>query len=295
MLKLPLRYPGGKTQLVNYCDKFVAANNLRGCTVFEPFAGGASISMNLLDRGLVSKAIINEKDHLLYHFWRSVFFYTDELIEKIRETPITVDSWHSLARFRKLEFCKDKTSVDIGFACLFLNRTSYSGLLHSNPIGGKKQTSQYKIDCRFKPEREINSILHLAQFRDRVEIYNEDAIEFLENRVRGYGHKGRKVFVYIDPPYYIQGKDLYRHYYKDEDHTRLARYIKQKCYSWLISYDKHEFIEKLYKSKRYKPISIYFDYSAHTTKLKQEELLISNRELPPVIHLHNKVRIEEIG
>jgi DNA adenine methylase len=295
MLKLPLRYPGGKTQLVDYCHKFVRTNKLVGCTIFEPFAGGASISMNLLDRGLVSKAVINEKDHLLFHFWRSIFFHTDEFIEKIRETPISVESWHKLAKFRKLDYCSDKTSVEIGFACLFLNRTSFSGLLHSNPIGGKEQKSQYKIDCRFKPEREINSILYLSQFRDRVEVYNEDAIEFMDNHVRGYGHKGRKVFVYIDPPYYLQGKDLYRHYYKDADHTQLARYIKQKCYSWLISYDKHEFIERLYKSKKYQPISIYFDYSAHTSKLKQEELLISNRELPPVEINLNQISIEEIS
>lgn len=138
--------------------------------------------------------------------------------------------------------------------------------------------------------RPVNLYL-LSQYRDKVEVYNEDAIDFMENHVRGYGRKGRRVFVYIDPPYYLQGKSLYRHYYNDEDHRELSRYIKTKSYSWLISYDKHEFIEKLYKSKRIQPI--YFDYSAHSTKKKQEELLISNRELPPTAC--SQIEFEEIG
>jgi len=290
MLKLPLRYPGGKTQLVNYCQTFIEADHLQGCTVFEPFAGGASVSLNLLSSGTASRIVLNEKDHLLYYFWHSVFFETDELCQMILDTPITVDMWEHLSNYRSEAYCEAHTPTEIGFACLFLNRTSFSGLLKSNPLGGLNQRSTYGIDCRFNRQKIIDSIRNLSQYRDRVEVYNEDALDFMENHVRGYGRKGRRVFVYIDPPYYLQGKSLYRHFYTDTDHRALARYIKTKCYSWLISYDKHDFIEKLYKSKRIQPI--YFDYSAHSTKKKQEELLISNRELPPTVYV--QVELEEI-
>lgn len=290
MLKLPLRYPGGKTQLVDYCQTFVEADHLQGCAIFEPFAGGASVSLNLLSREMVSKVMLNEKDHLLYYFWHSVFFEADELCRMIFETPITVDMWEHLANYRSESFCEGHTPAEIGFACLFLNRTSFSGLLKSNPLGGLKQTSIYGIGCRFNKEKVIESIRLLSQYHNKVEVYHEDAIDFMENHVCGYGRKGRRVFVYIDPPYYLQGKSLYRHFYNDSDHRDLARYIKTKSYSWLVSYDKHEYIEKLYKSKQIQPI--YFDYSAHSTKMRQEELLISNRELPPTVY--RQVELQEI-
>jgi hypothetical protein len=43
---------------------------------------------------------------------------------------------------------------DIAVKCLFLNRTTFSGILHgrAGPMGGRKQQSDYKIDCRFNKD-----------------------------------------------------------------------------------------------------------------------------------------------
>lgn len=70
----PLRYPGAKSKLFKYIKTLIAKNELNGCTFYEPFAGSATLSWQLLDEGLISQAVINEKDPLLYHFWKSVFF-----------------------------------------------------------------------------------------------------------------------------------------------------------------------------------------------------------------------------
>jgi DNA adenine methylase len=40
---------------------------------------------------------------------------------------------------------------EVAVKCLFLNRTTFSGILHgrAGPVGGRLKPSPYKIDCRF--------------------------------------------------------------------------------------------------------------------------------------------------
>jgi len=288
MLNLPLRYPGGKTQLVNYIESFIRANDLVGCTIYEPYAGGAAVSLNMLDRDLVTRAIINEKDPLIYCFWKSVFEHTEELCELIDRTVINLTNWREMAKYRDPAFCVNKSIVRIGFACLFLNRTSFSGLLISNPLGGWKQISEYKIDCRFNKDKLIKHIHSISRFKQQVCVINGDALDFMKMRIKY--KPNRKFFVYIDPPYYLQGKNLYRFYYTIDQHQDLSKYLLSKTFPWLLSYDQHDFIKHLYEQKHETSDKLYFqntyfDYSVRFSKSRQAELLISNRELPPPLQL----------
>jgi len=280
MIKSPLRYPGGKSKLIEYIKSLIMTEGLEDCDFYEVYAGGASVSINLLADKVVKRVIINEKDPLIYSFWYSVFFYTEELCNLISSTPITVENWYKMAKFRDLDFIRDKSIVEIGFACLFLNRTNFSGILNANMLGGVEQNSAYNIDCRFNKNRIINLIKDISKLRNCVEIYNLDAIDFMIARVpkRYRDHS----LVYLDPPYYKQGKKLYRFYYKEEEHIVLSDFILKQPFNWLISYDKHEFIESLYTQKNIAIRNIHFDYSVNTSKKNQEEILISNLEIPPI-------------
>ena len=119
MIKSPLRYPGGKSKLIGYIRNLIISEGLLGCDFYEVYAGGASVSINLLADKVVNKIIINEKDPLLYSFWYSVFFKTDELCDLINSTPITLENWYEMAKYRKSNYLFDKSIVEIGFACLF--------------------------------------------------------------------------------------------------------------------------------------------------------------------------------
>jgi DNA adenine methylase len=56
--------------------------------------------------------------------------------------------------------------------CLFLNRTTFSGILHgrAGPIGGRRQTGPYKIDCRF------NKVTLEARLRFIGDLYNANRL-----------------------------------------------------------------------------------------------------------------------
>lgn len=276
-MKNPLRYPGAKSKLYMYMKNLIEIENKVGCVFYEPFSGSAALSLKLLENNIVSKAIINEKDPLLYCFWYSVFNNTEELINLINRTEITIESWHKYAMYRDNNYIKNKSVLAIGFAGLFLNRTNFSGILKANPLGGLNQESDYKIDCRFNKNMIIKSIEDISSFKEQIDVYNLDAIEFMRTELRY--KRNKRVFTYIDPPYYKQGPTLYRYFYSHNDHLELAKFIKKKTFPWLISYDDTEEIRKLYnKNTR---INLYLDYSVKTSR-KGKELLISNLEIPPV-------------
>lgn len=277
----PLRYPGGKYFLVDYIDKVLNVNRLYECTFYEPYAGSAAVALELLLTDKVEKIVVVEKDPLLYAFWYSVVHYSDELINKVWDLDVSLDTWHQMQKYKTVVTPLECPIIELGLAGLFLNRTNYSGILKANPLGGKTQTSKYKIDCRFNKKTIINHIMRISKKSNSIITHWGDALAFLhQNQVKL--HKSH-CFVYIDPPYYEKGKSLYRYYYEDDDHRRLAKMIKKHNYPWLISYDDHPFINKLYfenNSKLYQQ-KLYSDYTANHHK-KGKEILISNLHLPPI-------------
>jgi DNA adenine methylase len=277
----PLRYPGGKALLTAYVGGVIEENLLSGCTLYEPYAGGASVSLELLRLGFVADAVLVERDPLVYAFWWSVFNETESLCAAVEACPVTIKTWHDLQLTRsiidphKCEF----TLLQLGVAGLFFNRTNFSGIIGAGPIGGESQSSAYKIDCRFNKEKIIRQIKALALFADRITIHFGDAIAFMrentEQITTGFS------FVYIDPPYYLQGKKLYRHSYTDSDHVALSDFIRVQGYPWLLSYDDHPRIRELYANNQMQPI--YLDYKVKSNRTAQE-LVISNLVIPPPVY-----------
>lgn len=277
----PLRYPGGKALMATYISGVLEENLLAGCTFFEPYAGGASVSLELLRLGFIGQAVLVERDPLVYAFWWCVFNDAEALCAAIAACPVSIETWQTLQPTRNVDDPSkcDFSLLQLGVAGLFFNRTNFSGILGAGPIGGGKQKSIYKINCRFNKEKLISKIQALSKFSDRVAIHFGDAISFM--RTNAEQISAGFSFVYIDPPYYVQGKKLYRHYYNDKDHVALAEFIRAQGYPWLLSYDDHPRIRELYADNRMQPI--YLDYKVKSNRTVQE-LVISNLVIPPPVY-----------
>jgi len=65
----PLRYPGAKRRLSGYLAEVLRLNGLKPKLFVEPFAGGASVSLELLNKGLVEAIALGERDPLVADFW----------------------------------------------------------------------------------------------------------------------------------------------------------------------------------------------------------------------------------
>lgn len=277
----PLRYPGGKALLTAYVSGVIEENLLSGCTFYEPYAGGSSVSLELLRLGFIAKAVLVERDPLVFAFWWSVLHDTDALCAAIETCPVTLQTWHDLQATRKIDdpYACEFSLLQLGIAGLFFNRTNFSGIIGAGPIGGKNQSSAYKIDCRFNKEKLIRQIKAIAKFSDRIVVNFGDAIEFLRKKTAHISNGFS--FVYVDPPYYLQGEKLYRHSYTDKDHVALAEFIRKQGYPWLLSYDDHPRIRELYADNKMQPI--YLDYKVKSNRTAQE-LVISNLVIPPPVY-----------
>jgi DNA adenine methylase len=262
----PLRYPGGKAVLSDFLAEVIETNGINECIYAEPYAGGAGAALNLLLSGKVERILLNDADKCVWSFWRAVLDHTDAFIERIRQTPITVDEWH---RQRAIHTQHNRGILDLGFATFFLNRCNRSGIItRGGIIGGVEQTGEWKIDARFNREGLVRRIERIAAYREQIEVFNLDAIEFVRNQVLTANDRSR-YFIYFDPPYYVQGSRLYLNYYKPEDHQQLATYLSRiRNVHWLVTYDNVPETRALYA--RFRTVDFSLRYSAHSAREGKE-------------------------
>jgi DNA adenine methylase len=278
----PLRYPGGKGSLFRYLSELIQLNKPIDCYI-EPFAGGAAAALSLLLSNQVKKIILNDHDKLIYHFWDAVINNTELLIHRIENTPVNLEIWN-----KQREFLKDKSklicasSLDIGFAAFYLNRCNRSGILipHVGPIGGRDQKGKWKIDCRFNKSDLIERIKRIADHRDRIEIFNLDGLDFLKHKIRSLGLQKHNTLLYLDPPYYKQGPELYNVYFTDQNHIELMKFLRFKLkFRWVLSYDDVPEIRKLYAGAKQNGFSV--NHFAYKAKIGRELIISSDNCLVP--------------
>lgn len=275
-LYTPLRYPGGKGKFAPYIAGLLVSNNLVGGHYLEPYAGGAGAAMVLLLDGYVEHVHINDADPAVAAFWRAATKQTSKLIDMVCDEPVNMESWH---HWRSVMVGDVKsTSLDKGFATLFMNRTNRSGILKGGVIGGKNQSGNYKIDERFLREKICNRLQKLAKFRKSITVYEEDAYELLR---RCHHFLPLKSLIYLDPPYYVKGEGLYRNFYKHDDHLKIANLILSDRFrrAWLVSYDDVQEIRAMYSRSRL--FAYDLAYTAQSRYVGSEVMFFSQRLAPP--------------
>lgn len=273
----PLRYPGGKQALAGVISRLMNLNGSSGGTYVEPYAGGAGAALDLLYSEHARVIHINDADPRIFAFWSSVLHDTDALIDLIMTTPVTVPEWE---RQRTIYLNHSENSrLDVGFATFYLNRCNRSGIIGSGGIiGGKAQTGQWKIDARFNRVDLVRRITKISLFNERIELTQLDGIHLLGKLSEKQSFS--EMFVYLDPPYFEKGRDLYLNYYRPEDHVRLANFLKGSvAFPWVLSYDNVPEIRSLYSDFRQIDLSLY--YSAGGAKVGREILIVPANLLMP--------------
>ncbi|MDQ7966542.1 DNA adenine methylase [Pseudomonas plecoglossicida] len=238
----PLRYPGAKWRLEKFVNALLKANNLQGSDYVEPFAGGASLAISLLLQGYVGKIHLNDLDRSVYAFWHSVIHETEGLCRLISDTPVSMDVWRAQ---KMIQSEKGQAGLlELGFSTFFLNRTNRSGILSAGVIGGKEQAGKWKIDARYNKVNLISRVEAIAGKGSSVQVYNFDALEFLSICNQSLPASS---FIYLDPPYFVKGQELYLNFYNSSDHARLSSFVQQELsLPWMVSYDDVEEIKQLY-------------------------------------------------
>ena len=274
----PLRYPGGKGKIAKFMKQFVKDNFDKLPVYVEPYAGGSELALTLLIEGYVKQVWINDKDNGIFCFWDSILNYTDQFIQEIENVKIDIPTWEVQKDIYKNQ---DKYNrLEIGFATFYLNRCNFSGVIKGGPIGGINQSGNWKIDARFNKKELIKRIKKIAEFNKNIKLYNKDTIELLEENKKIF----EKCLLYLDPPYFNKGNQLYTNHYKYQDHAKIAKCVNRLKGKWIVSYDNTPEIIDLYKfveSNNIREFNIAYSAAEGKNKKGKEIMFFAPKSIIP--------------
>ena len=266
----PLRYPGGKSRVTPFLTDILLLNNLEGSTFYELYAGGAGAALNLLYKGVVENIVINDYDIHIYSFWMSVIHQTDRLLKLIHDTPVNVDVWQKQRNI--YENHELHTDLEVGFSTFYLNRCNRSGILYkAGPIGGKGQNGNYKIDVRFNKIELSERIIKIAKYGERIKATRFKTKSYLPEIFS----TDENQFVFLDPPYYNQGENLYLNFYHHDDHEQLMRLLSNNHdKNFFLTYDNCDAINDIYS--KFRRAELPMSYTLQSKRKSKEVMIFPN-------------------
>ncbi|MFH0989009.1 MAG: DNA adenine methylase [bacterium] len=256
----PFRYPGGKTWLIPYIRQWLSTFDSQGNELIEPFAGGGIVSLTAVAEKRVRRAFMVELDEDIAAVWQTILsedaqWFADKIIS-FSVTKSNVESLLSKIPLRQRERA---------FAILLKNRVSHGGIL-ANGAGLLKHGENGKgLLSRWYPQTLRSRILDIQNYKSNLRFVCADGFQVLRDNA-----KRSDVLFFIDPPYTVAGRRLYR--YSDIDHTELFRIAATLRGSFLITYDNADDIRKLADANGFQIAQIPMKGTHHTVKT---ELLIS--------------------
>lgn len=271
-----MRYPGSKRKfkkpILNFIKSFYYKYSNPNMIYIEPFAGMFHIGQEVLKQFDFNDVILNDIDKGIYCYWNAIIEYPNDLIDKIEYFEPSVDKFFEFKRFFNNEINNIEIKiVDIAFKKIAIHQMSFSGLgaKSGGPIGGIAQKGKYKIDSRWNKKKIKKEIVYLNELcKNKInKCYSKDFSYFL--------NKSDNNFIYIDPPYYEKGEDLYQYAFNKKEHIKLAELLKNEKSIWLLSYDNNEQIKKMYDWANIVEISA--NYTIKTIRNKKELLITSKK------------------
>lgn len=277
-----LKWAGGKRRLLERFSleypEALTENKLD--TYIEPFAGGGSVFIDLIQRYQISNVIVNDINDSLITTYTVVQKVVDSLIEKLKiieDKYLDLDAegrkeyfYLNRERFNELKNLngyqlqtKDSDtiadeSIELASLFIFLNKTCFNGLYRENQKGGfNVPHGRYK-----NPQiAEVDNLKACHKAFKQVEFVSEDYHTLIQ-------HATGATFVYLDPPYrpLDASKKTFNGYSKgsfdDEEQKRLASWCKeldsQSIYFMLsnsnpkIENPEDDFFEVLYRGFNYR-------------------------------------------
>jgi DNA adenine methylase len=291
----PLRYPGAKSALAPTIARLItAAKQSRDVPeinlLVEPFAGGASASLRMIGDGTVDRILLADADPLVTALWQSASDDTEQLVDRMHDEweryvrvggSTAVERWDYWRSWNPSpNMTQRNRRLTAAMKCLFLNRTTFSGILHgmAGPIGGRAQTSDYPIGCRWNPDaiaERLRYVGYLYQAGRLVDVWRKDWRQTLNDVPEHYPQLlPSRVVAYLDPPYMEKSSVLYRTSFDPRGgyggdgvgrarpsdatlHLTLAEYLRTKAqFRWLLSYDNQPMLTQsrwLYAHNRMTP------------------------------------------
>lgn len=248
-LKSPLRYPGGKTRGIKEIIQYFPPDLEKLCS---PFFGGGSVEIELANNNV--EIFGYDIFEPITDFWQVLLKDPKGLADLVRKYyPLTSSKFYSL----QMEYGKIKSKKERAAVFFVLNRASFSGATLSGGMSlGHPRFNEKAIE--------------------RLENFKSDNLHVERADFKASLQKHKKDFLYLDPPY-ANGEKLYGvngDAHENFDHEGLAEIITKRN-GWILSYNDHPKVRKLYHG--FRTIPLEWAYGMNNTK-KSNELLILSKD-----------------
>lgn len=251
---------GGKRLLRKVIIPLIPKHNV----YCEPFGGAAWIlfgkSYDHKDWQLSKKhkyrEVLNDINGELINFWKHVKYHPDALKAEIDQFMASRELF--------AEFLDFKPRTDLERALVFYYKLACS-------FGSLSKTFAIRGHRSMLPIRNGDKLKEASERLQDVVIERLD----YEKLIRKYDSE--RAFFYIDPPYY-ECEDLYERDSADSfsEHEQLCELLKTIKGKWLLSYNDHPFIHKLYEGFKIENVQTMYSLSGNTSP--KTEIIIRNYE-----------------
>lgn len=255
----PFRYPGGKTWLIPHVYRWLMSRNRKPSVFVEPFAGGAITGLTVAFEQLADRVVLVELDADVSAVWHVVLNGKGAaLADRIEAFDLTLPSVKSVLS------AENKKIEDRAFATLLRNRVQHGGILAAGASLMKDGEKGKGIKSRWYPQTLARRIRDIIGVKDRIESHTDDAFAFIKK----YATDESAVF-FVDPPYTVAGRRLYRH--SEIDHAALFKAMSKVAGDFLMTYDNTEEVRKWASEYGFDVEQVAMKSRQHTEK---NELLI---------------------
>ena len=231
-MRSPFRYAGGKTWLVPYIKKWLKSYGGK-IDFIEPFAGGGIISLTVAFENLAKNIIMVEKDEDVAAVWRTIFGHEYKwLVDKIVSFEVTSQTANEIF-MQKPESLKQHA-----FQTILRNRLQHGGILAPGAGMIKNGENGKGLKSRWYPETLKRRICDIQEIKHKIKFVEGDGLEIILKNA-----KRKDVAFFIDPPYTIAGKRLYKYYQINHEH--LFETVSKVSGDIVMTYDDTEEIEQL--------------------------------------------------
>lgn len=254
LLLSPLAYPGGKAKQAKWIiDYFPDDMEL----FIEPFVGGGSVALNISHYKKAKHIIVNDINKVIIYFWLDAQHFNKEKYEYYKK-------FLENKNCEKIKAEWEKWKQD----SFIRSRMGFNGI-----TGGFSN-----LKCSQFNKRLIERYRNLEVLTKDWSIFNLP-FDLFFNIVE---IEWSKSYLYIDPPYFSNGKvGLYKNH-KDFNHQKLFEFLKllnKNNAKWVLSYDDCVEIREMYKD--FNIIEKEWKYTmtnnSNGNKLKTgKELIITN-------------------
>ena len=262
-----LRWAGSKRKLIpkliSYWDKSFSR-------YVEPFMGSAVLFFAIKP----SSAILSDINVNLIETFCAVRDHHRAISNRLSRFPLGKDEYYKIRE----EDTSKLSTLDQAARFIYLNRYCFNGLYRTNQSGKFNVPYAASKTGRLPTQNDLSNV---AKILTSAEIKARDFEETLQDV-----HAGD--FVYMDPPYAVQNRKIFRQYgpecFGTEDLTRLASSLPRldRCgATFLVSYAMcQEALEAFagWNIRQAQTQRSIAGFSRH--RCKAIEILVSNRKLP---------------